>query len=328
MTRGLAVMVALLLALTACSDDPAELASESADQAGDRGSPDEPDGDAALGQGLEAATSVFALAALAQDIAPAAEITLVGAGGQDPHSLELSPEDRRAIEDADVVLYMGELGFQPQVERAVADAAGQVVSAAEAVGEQRLLGGPGDDPAEDGDPDPHVWLAPRLMSDVATAIGEAFARVDPDHADAYGEAATAAAEELEAAEAGIDARLSGCAHTRVVLGHEAWAYLLEPRGVEQVGVSGTGGHGGASPQRLAELADLIEEADLPGVFAEPVEGRAHAEAVAREADVELFEVDPLDAPADADEWLERGYLDLLMEQVDTFAAGLRCDGAR
>lgn len=317
-------MVAIALLLTACGGDPSQPAG--ADRAGDPDARDEPGG-GTLGDGVEATTSVLALAALAQDIAPAADVGLIGAGGQDPHALELSPVDRRRIADADVVLYLGELGFQPQVEQAVGGATGQVVSAAEAVGPEHLLDEGSADGAEVAASDPHVWLAPRLMSDVATAIGEAFARADPDQADAYEAAAAATAEELAAAEAEIDARLSGCAHQRAVMGHEAWAYLLEPRGIEQVGVSGTGGHGEASPQRLAELADLIEDADIPGVFAEPVEGRENAEALAREAGVDVFEVDPLEVAADTGEWRQRGYLDLMWEQVDTFATGLRCQGS-
>lgn len=307
MRRGPAAVVAFVLALTACGD-PAQPTSGTGADGG------------SLGAGVEVVTSVFALGALARTIAPAADVELVGAGGQGPHALELSPADRRRIEDADVVLYLGELGFQPQVEQAVPDATGEVVAAAEAVGEARLLeSGSGDG----GSPDPHVWLAPRLASDVGLAAGAAFARADPGHAGAYEAAAARAADELEAAGAEIDARLSGCAHDRAVLSHEAWGYLLAPRGIEQVGVSGSGGHGQASPQRLAELADLIEREGLPGVFAEPGEGRAQAEALAREAGVELFEVNPLETPPDGGEG--RGYLDLLMEQVDTFATGLRCD---
>lgn len=348
MRWGVAALAALGLFLVACDDEPTQLddgepgtATEAEDR--DEGADSHT---TARGDGVEVVTSVFALAALAERLAPGANVELLGARGQDPHDLGLSPGERRAIEDADVVVHMGDIGFQPQVAQAVRDTTAEVVSVADVVGEDELVhfdrdnadhsdadpgdtdpgdADPGDaDPGDHGTTDPHVWLAPRLMTEVATAIGQAFAAADADHGEAYDESAAALADELAAAEDAIDERLSDCAHPRAVVGHEAWAYLLEPRGLQQVGISRASGHGEASPQRLAELADLIEAEGIPGVFAEPVEGRENAEALAAEADVELFEVDPLGVPADVDAWLERGYLELLMDQVDRFAEGMQC----
>src|ERR671919_2672758 len=47
--------------------------------------------------------------------------------GTEGHDVELSLEDRAAIEDAAVLLYLGDIGFQPQVEEAVPAASGEVV---------------------------------------------------------------------------------------------------------------------------------------------------------------------------------------------------------
>lgn len=295
-------------------------------------------GETRLGEGLDVVTPTFALASLAQRLAPGADVRLLGGSGQDPHGLELSPGERSAIEDADIAAYVGDVSFQPQVERAMAGAGGEVLSVVGVIGDDALRE-MDDDAAEHDDhehddhddahdepgrPDPHVWLDPALMSEVATELGATFARVDPDRGAAYEERAADLADELIATGDDIDARLSDCEHDVALVGHEAWSYLLEPRGLAQEGISAASGHGQASPQRLADLTDLIAERDVPGVFAEPVEGREDAEALAAEADVELYEVDPLGTPVDADAWLERGYLDLLDEQVEAFARGLRC----
>lgn len=315
-----AVAVALVLALSACEPSASDGAAGSGDDAG-------------AGQPIQVASSVFALAALADEIAPEADVELLATRGQDPHDLELSPRDRGAIQDADVVLHMGDIGFQPQVEQAVASATGEVVSVAEVVGDDLVRlnrddhdGDEHDDGHDDhdGDIDPHVWLSPQLMSDVAVAIGEALAATGHPQSEGARDAAASVAETLAAIESEIDARLSDCVHTTALVGHEAWTYLLDGRGIEQRGISGAGGHGEASPRRLAELTDLIEERGIPGVFAEPVEGRDDAEALAAEAGVELYEVDPLGMPTDVEEWLARGYRDLLMDQVDAFSEGLRC----
>src|SRR3712207_475041 len=117
---------------------------------------------------VRAVASVFSLAWIASQIAPHADLTVLGQQGQEPHDLELSPGDREAIETADVVLYMGDIHFQPQVEEAVASTEGEVLSVASVVGDAALPSGSAH--AHEGkgagiqqaEPettiDPHVWF--------------------------------------------------------------------------------------------------------------------------------------------------------------------------
>lgn len=275
------------------------------------------------GEGMLAVATVFPLAWLAEEVAPGAEVEFLGARGQDPHDLELSPANREAFETADVLLYMGDIDFQPQVEAATADATGEVVDVAAVAGQERLL--PLEEDAHDDDRgaiDPHVWFDPAVMADVARQVGEAFAAADPDHAEEYAANAAAVAEELEGLQAEIDEQLADCRLDTVIVSHEAYAYLLEPRGLEQEGISGAGGHSEASPQRLAELTEFIRERDIPAIAAEPVEGRADAEALAREADAELVEIDPL-AVAE-EEQRSAGFPQALRGQAAAFATALDC----
>src|SRR5688572_32684799 len=102
---------------------------------------------------LTAVATVYPLTWLVEEIAPNAEVTSLAAQGQDPHDQELSPQERGLFERADLIAYVGDIGFQPQVEAAVPTAAGQVVSVAEAVGGDALRR------REDGDAvDPHFWF--------------------------------------------------------------------------------------------------------------------------------------------------------------------------
>lgn len=276
---------------------------------------------------LTAVATVFPLAWMTSEVAPDAEVTFLGARGQDPHDLELSPGDREAIETADVLLYMGDLDFQPQVEAAAGSAPGAVVDVAAIAGEARLLGFDEDDGHEGDDHgaddlDPHAWFDAALMADVAEEIGAAFASADPDRAGEYETNAARMSQELVEVDESIDERLSDCRHDTAIVSHDAYGYLLEPRGLHQEGISGSSGHSEASPQRLAELTERIRQEDIPAVAAEPFEGRADAETLAREAGVELVEIDPLEAVTD--EKFDVGYPALLREQADAFAIALGC----
>lgn len=287
-------------------------------------------------------TSVFPLAWMAEQVAPDADVTLLASSGQDPHDLELSPAQRAQIESADVVAFMGDLDFQPQVESAVGAAAGQVLSVVEVAGSdvrhvQREIHAD-DEHADDAHADdahsdqahsddevvdPHLWFDADVMAEVAEELGEAFAAADEANAHTYRANAGRLHDDLVALDGEIDAVLAGCEHDTALVSHEAYGYLLEPRGLEQEGISGAGGHAEASPQRLAELTARIRAEGITAVLAEPVEGRADAEALAREADVEILEIDPLEI-ADQEQF-ETGYLELLRTQAARFAEALACE---
>lgn len=333
MPNRVTLVLVLLLAVAACGQGPA---TEETDAVGD---PDEEDV-AVAGMGVTAVTTVYPLGALAADVAPGADVRLLTSSGQDPHDLELSPDDRRLIESADVVLYLGDIDFQPQVESAVADATGQVVSVADVAGPSRLrvLGGDGaahedghdeehgdeDEHASEG-VDPHMWFDAGLMAEVADTIGEAFAAADPDRARVYRDNAAVLHDELAALGDEIDELLSDCRHDTAIVSHEAYAYLLAPRGLEQEGVSGAGGHSNASPTRLVELTERLRAEGIDAVLAEPVEGRADAEALAREAGVDLLEIDPLEVGHEGLAGVR--FPEALRAQAGTFATALGCVAA-
>jgi zinc transport system substrate-binding protein len=368
--RLTACLFVLALLLAACAGEGETAASDAAaaDDTTEDQSAEAGDDEAVAGEGLTVVTTVFPLADMAQTIAPGADVTLLTSSGQDPHDLELTPQDRALIEGADVVLYMGDIDFQPQVESAVADATGAVVSVADIAGTGNLLDFDGhshddehghddddehghddddehghddddehghddddehghDDDDEHGHDDdeavdPHLWFSATIMAEVAEEIGQVMADMDTDNTDVLVANSEALHDELRALEGELDTLLEDCTRDYAIVSHEAYAFLLEPRGFEQEGISGAGGHGDASPQRLAELTEKIRDEDIPAVLAEPLEGRADAESLANEAGVDLLEIDPLEIGQD--ELFEMGYVEALRQQAQTFATAMEC----
>lgn len=317
----LLVLPFVLVALAGCVAGPA-----GSDRAPTAPAPD-------AGTGLTAVATVFPLAWVAEQIAPAAQVTLVGGGGREPHDLELSPTDRTRLESADVLAYLGDIGFQPQVEEAVRASGGQIVSAAKVAGDERLLvvaegedavGPAAPDAARDGPIDPHLWFDPAIMADVALRTGDAFAAADPAGAQGYRANAEAVRQALVTLDTELDALLDSCRFDEVIVSHEAYAYLVEPHGLRQEGLSGAGGHGEASPRRIADLAAEVRAEGIPAVLVEPVEGRAEAEAVGAEAGVELVDVYSLDIVSD--DQAAKGLVQLLREQAQAVARAAGCSG--
>ena len=308
--------------------------------AGDGGSPT-PAGSSA---DVSAVAAVYPLAWMAEQVAPEADMTLLGAGGLEAHDLELTSGQRAAMEEADVVLFVGDIGYQPQVEQAVAAVDAEIVSLAEVAGPERLIEG-GSDPhgdeggdehaeeaggdehaegaEEEASVDAHLWFDPGVMADAAVRTGEAFAAADPGSASTYRSNAEALRAELADLGDRLDGILGGgCRHDEAIVSHQAYGYLLEPYGLAQHAVTGINPEAGSSSGELAELVEEIRREGLGHVLAEPVEGRDGAEAVAREAGVELLEISPLDAVTEAQ--AAEGFVTLVVQQAEQFATALGC----
>ena len=275
---------------------------------------------------LGAVATVYPLAWVVAEVAPEAAVESLASRGQDPHDLELSPGQRALVESADVVAYLGDIGFQPQIEAALQDTSATLVDAS-AVAGNRLRTVSGHDDGEHGDAavDPHLWFDALVMADIATAVGDAFATADPAGATGYRDRAAEVARELRGTAEDIAGLLSDCRHDEVVVGHEAYAYLLAPHDIAQHGISSASGHSAASPQDIAVLADEIRALGLPAVLTEPVEGRTDAQVVAREARVELVEIYSLDIVDD--EQAAKGFPQLLREQAEAVARAAACSGS-
>ena len=263
-----------------------------------------------------AVSTVYPLTWLVTEIAPDLRVDALAASGQDAHDFELTPSQRASVERAALVVYLGDIGYQPQVEQAIRSAQGAVVSATDVIGSERLRRTP------DGAVDPHVWFDPSLLVDVATEIGTAAAQANPENAEQYVANAERTARELTALADEVRTTLSDCKRDQVVVGHEAFAYLLEPYDLQQRGISGAGGRSEASPQDIARLAARVRDLGLPAVLSEPVEGRPDAEAVASEAGVEVIDIYSLDIVDEAR--AEQGYPALLLEQAEAVAAAAEC----
>lgn len=314
MRRLVAFLVPPILLATACggSDTPAE-------------------------GGVSAVAAVYPLAWLAEEVAPEADVTLLNAGGLEAHDLELTPDQRRAIETSEVVLFVGDIDYQPQVEDVIASAEGEVVSLAEVAGPDRVLApseeAHADEEAlageeahageEEATVDAHLWFDAEAMADTAQRTGEAFAAADPDNAAAYRANADELTRRFSDFGGELEDMLGGpCRHREAIVSHQAYAYLLEPHGVGQHGVTGINPEAGASSGELAELVGEIEAEGFKYVLTEPVEGRPGAETVAREAGVELLEISPLDAVTE--DQSDAGFIDLVREQAEQFALALGC----
>ena len=283
--------------------------------------------------GRTAVASVYPLAFAAQWVGgPGWEVIDLTPPGGEAHDVELTLEDRAAIASADLVVHLGDVGFQPQVEDAVAEAGGQVVAATEGVplheAEEHAHETEGGDEDQDAEEppgeeavDPHVWLDPVLFARMVERIAEGFAAVDPDGAEEYRIRAADLGAALHHRDARYRTTLDGCRLETMVVSHEAFGYLAERYGLHQVGLAGLVPEGEPTVEALSEAAGLLRDEGAGAVFYEEGgEARRLAEQVAADAAVPALPLLTLEAAP-----VEGGYLSAMEANLDSLREGLGCE---
>ena len=98
--------------------------------------------------------------------------------GAEPHDLELTTQQVIAIAQSDLTIYNASL--QPAVDAAVAQAQpAHIIEASATVSEHLHAGDGGHD---QGTLDPHTWLDPTLMIELARPIAAQLSAIDPANA--------------------------------------------------------------------------------------------------------------------------------------------------
>lgn len=268
---------------------------------------------AGCGSGPESGASGRKIVAAFYPLAFAAE-QVAGAGaavenltppGAEPHDRELTPGDVRALDDAALVLYLGD-GFMPALETALQDRGGPSLDLLR-IGRQRA-------PAALAS-DPHVWLDPLRFAAMADAIGNALGRE---------QAADRLAQRLRRLDREYRRGLAGCARREIVTSHAAFGWLARRYGLEQVPLGGLAPEAEPSAKEIARLVDAVRRSGATTVFTETLVSPKLAETVARETGVETATLDPLEGLGEEAAAEGADYFSVMRANLATLRKALGC----
>jgi zinc transport system substrate-binding protein len=247
--------------------------------------------------------SFYPLAYAAEEVGDGrVDVSNLTPAGSEPHDLEVSPQDVAAIREADLVLLLGR-DFQPQLE----DAAGSGRRVL------RLLDTPGLALHPDGDP--HVWLDPLRYAKIVGRIGQALHEPAP---------AARLQARLRALDREYGKGLADCERHEIVTSHEAFGYLAERYGLEQVAITGLSPEVEPEPAKLQQVVELVRMRGVTTIYFETLVSPRIAETVARETGAKTAVLDPIEGLTNDE--LARGedYFSLMRKNLRTLREGLGC----
>jgi zinc transport system substrate-binding protein len=222
--------------------------------------------------------------------------------GTEPHDLEVSPRDVAELQDADLVLLLGH-GFQPQLEQAAGERSGVLY----------LLDTGGLRLHPNGDP--HVWLDPLRYALIVERIGRALGATQQ---------AAGLVTRLRSLDGEFRLGLARCERHEIVTSHEAFAYLAERYGLEQVSITGLSPEAEPSPADLQDVIDLVRARGVSTIYFETLVSPRIAETVARETGATTAVLNPIEGLTDDEAAHGADYFSLMRANLSALRKGLGC----
>ena len=222
--------------------------------------------------------------------------------GDDPHAYQTKPEDRKAIETANLILYGG-YNHEPSIIKLIQSSTNSApkIAVHELAVPKPLMGEHEDEHGEEkaenqphavGEkvPDAHVWHNPQNGIRMVETIRDELIKVSPTNAQLYTKNAASLTDELQTIDTWIKAQIATipAEKRKLVTTHDALSYYADAYGLEMVGaLQGVTTEEQPTAARIAELSSEIKTAGVPTIFAETTTNPKLMETVAREANVQI-----------------------------------------
>lgn len=255
------------------------------------------------------------------------EPALIVEGAASPHTFTMKPSNARAVQEADLVFWMGpnmEAFLEKPLEALASDAT--VIELDEAEGLTKLPfreggafeahdhgeheeAGHGEDHDHDhdheehsgetdehshdhGEFDTHLWLDPSNAKAMAVAIEKALSAADPENAKAYGANLEALSQKIDGLDREIAGMVAPVKDKPFVVFHDAYQYFEDHYGVRVVGSITVSPEIMPGAERVREIQDRIKTLGAACVFAEPQFEPKLIQVVTEGADARSGTLDP------------------------------------
>jgi zinc transport system substrate-binding protein len=244
--------------------------------------------------------------------------------GAEPHDLELTPGDISSVADAGAVLYVR--GFQAAVDKAVdQEGRGHVFDAYDAA---RLtltytpIEGGKVQTGSTGAPDPHFWLDPTRLADVADAFAGYLARVDPARASTFTTNSQVLRRDLTALDQDFRSGLKSCMNKDLVTSHNAFGYLGQRYGLTQVAITGLDPEQEPSAGDLAQVTEYVRSHHVRTIYYETLVSPSIARTLAQETGARTAVLDPIEGLTPQSAGTD--YLQVMRSNLAALRAGQPC----
>lgn len=232
------------------------------------------------------------------------EITTLVQPGASPHNYTMKPSQRRALENADAIFWVG-----PELETFLTrllsgnefrDRTYSLMHGEDApeIETEDDHDGHDDDHAEHGHDhgdgeDPHIWLDPALALDMAKEIHKVLSQQEGADVAALDANLKRFEQELSTTERDITTRLKPVADIDLFTYHDAFTRFVEHYGLKLEGILTLNPELSPGARHIAEVQQKLQEANQPCLLTEPQFNRQWWRSITEGLDITFSTWDPL-----------------------------------
>lgn len=274
---------------------------------------------------IKITASLFPWYDLAKEIGgERAEVTLLLPPGMEPHAFEPTPRDMILVSESDLFLYTGSY-LEPWAQD-ILDNFPQSTLRGLALGEA-LATIKDEDEGLNG-LDPHIWLSPVLMMEIAERLTGALNEVDPLNQAYYTQNLLSYQQSLEKLDQDYSLALESCQQRQFIYaGHYAFGYLAARYNLQYEAAQGFSPDAESSPQTLANLTDLLRSSQADYIFAEELDNPQLAESLASELGIKILPLNSAHNVSKANLKAGLSYEEIMRANLEQLIIGLKCQSS-
>lgn len=170
--------------------------------------------------------------------------------------------------------------------------------------------------------DPHVWLNPLNAKTEMENIKNAFVEADPDNKDYYEQNYETYAEKFDQLDQEYKDGLSDTKSKDLITSHEAFGYLCQEYGLNQVGIEGLSPDSEPDASRMDEIIKFAKENNVKTIFFEELVSRKVSETIADEIGAKTAVLNPIEGLTDDEISAGEDYFSVMETNLKTLEDAL------
>ncbi len=139
--------------------------------------------------------------------------------------------------------------------------------------------------------DPHIWMSPEEVEQIAELTYQALADLYPDKSAAFNTNFEAFRSEIDVLDEDLIRQFDGLENRKFIIFHPALTYLARDYGLEQVSLEIDGKE--PSAKHMSQLVKTAKDEGIRVVFIQKEFDQENARQLAEELDGEVVQIDPL-----------------------------------
>jgi zinc transport system substrate-binding protein len=230
---------------------------------------------------------------------------LIVDGANSPHTFNMKPSDAAALEQAQVIFWVGHQ-LEAFLEKPLDALAGKATTVAlidtKNVAKLPMREAEHEESGEHhhhGDADMHIWLDPENAKAIVSEVAETLSRVDAENATTYKTNAEKTLQKLDTLSAELTTSLAPAKGKDFIVFHDAYQYFENRFGLNASSAISINPENPPGAKQIAALQKRIADGKIKCVFAEPQFNNKIVSVILEGTTAKAATLDPVGASLDA-----------------------------